>query len=413
HLPYRRKAATPAAKKSVIRSRAGHLSASLDTQRESHLFYQSERIIRPGVTLSDAQTAAISEILGREYDAIRVISHRYFDVDGATVVLKSSGLQYSEAFAGSGEFAVVMLVHAITAAPERSLILLDEPEVSLHPGAQSKLMKFLSEQAKLRRHQVVISTHSPEIIRDLPRRAIKVFQRSDTDGRVELVSQASEPSEAFFRLGVKPREKRILFVEDALGRAIVRRAIRPLGQAANAQVDIEALPGGAGAIQKVFIPNFALSNRLGCLVLVDGDQRPSAPIPEPDDIADTALEDAAQNLLGAKVPLLLNGSNGASAPGERVAQLRMILTWAHRHVDFLPGETPETLLLEMEGASAESGDGKTIWVNRTRLALGREHWESVTAAEILAEQERALARLDPECKQHERIRERVRRFLAE
>ena len=35
----------------------------------------------------------------------------------------------------------------------------DEPEVSLHPGAQEKLMDFLFDQVKAKKHQVVMTPH--------------------------------------------------------------------------------------------------------------------------------------------------------------------------------------------------------------------------------------------------------------
>jgi hypothetical protein len=53
---------------------------------------------------------------------------------GATCVLHTANLHHTEAFAGRGEFAVVRLVIDILGAKATSLILLDEPEVSLHLG---------------------------------------------------------------------------------------------------------------------------------------------------------------------------------------------------------------------------------------------------------------------------------------
>ena len=41
------------------------------------------------------------------------------------------------------------------------LLLLDEPETSLHPGAQVKLQRYILDQIKKKHLQVVISTHAP------------------------------------------------------------------------------------------------------------------------------------------------------------------------------------------------------------------------------------------------------------
>jgi hypothetical protein len=46
----------------------------------------------------------------------------------------------------------------------KSLILLDEPETGLHPGAQEKLRDFLAGIAREEGHQVIYATHSPFMI---------------------------------------------------------------------------------------------------------------------------------------------------------------------------------------------------------------------------------------------------------
>lgn len=58
-------------------------------------------------------------------------------------------------------------------------MLLDEPEVSLHPGAQENLKEYLLEAIKTKKLQVVISTHSPTLIKGLPSSAIKLFKTNE------------------------------------------------------------------------------------------------------------------------------------------------------------------------------------------------------------------------------------------
>ena len=55
-------------------------------------------------------------------------------------------MQYTEAFAGSGESRIILMVDEVLNAEAKSLILLDEPEINLHPGAQIRLKRFLLEQ---------------------------------------------------------------------------------------------------------------------------------------------------------------------------------------------------------------------------------------------------------------------------
>jgi hypothetical protein len=405
--------ATLTIKKNLIRRRSPHLLTSLQTGRARHRYYARERIVESGRFLDTVQVETISEILGKRYESVQLVTHRYFGVEGATVLLRSFDLTYSEAFAGSGEFAVVMLVVKVMEAPSRSLILLDEPEVSLHPGAQRKLMAFVAEQAKLKGHQVVLSTHSPDIIRALPPNAIKVFYVNETDGKVELLSQASDPAEAFFRLGARIPRSKTVYVEDGLAAAIVRRALRQLGQAHFQQLSIVPLPGGTNTIQTRFIPSFALSGTANGLVLLDGDQRPSEPIPHPDTVSDQDLDTVVTSLMHGKVQLSPDGADGRSSEGARLTQLRAVLRWVHTNVDYLPGASPEELLLALESPQVINEDAKLIWATRTQTALGRGDWESPTAAEILGEQERVLARVAPETPELQWVGDRIRRFLAD
>ncbi len=70
------------------------------------------------------------------------------------------------------------------------VLLVDEPDSHLHPTAQERLVTVLADTARRFHTQVVVSTHSPSVIRALPpdARVIwmkegKVQERGDTEGR--------------------------------------------------------------------------------------------------------------------------------------------------------------------------------------------------------------------------------------
>ena len=133
--------------------------------------------------LSKDELNAISFILGRNYSAAKIIEHKFFKEWGFSVIFHTDHFEYSEAFAGSGETAIVRLVTKILDSKTDALVLLDEPEVSLHPGAQRNLILFLFDQIKRKKLQVIISTHSPILISDLPNNAIKIFNQLPTSGK--------------------------------------------------------------------------------------------------------------------------------------------------------------------------------------------------------------------------------------
>jgi predicted ATP-binding protein involved in virulence len=50
--------------------------------------------------------------------------------------------------------------------PHNSMILIDEPEISLHPAWQQKIMQIYSKIG--RNNQFIVATHSPQIIASVP-----------------------------------------------------------------------------------------------------------------------------------------------------------------------------------------------------------------------------------------------------
>jgi hypothetical protein len=65
--------------------------------------------------------------------------------------------------------------------PEGSIILLEQPEIHLHPSAQSWLADVFIDAVKTRKIQIIIESHSEHLLRRLQRRvAEKSFSNEDT-----------------------------------------------------------------------------------------------------------------------------------------------------------------------------------------------------------------------------------------
>jgi predicted ATPase len=64
----------------------------------------------------------------------------------------------------SGERQIVTLIYAATRMNKQKLILIDEPEISLHVDWQRELLKKISEQSS--NSQIIVCTHSPVIAGD-------------------------------------------------------------------------------------------------------------------------------------------------------------------------------------------------------------------------------------------------------
>lgn len=59
---------------------------------------------------------------------------------------------------------IIMLYDFIFNLPDRAILMIDEPEISLHVAWQREFMKDIIEIARIKQLRVVIATHSPQII---------------------------------------------------------------------------------------------------------------------------------------------------------------------------------------------------------------------------------------------------------
>lgn len=401
HGELRGKPNTEKNRKDFVRTRSPHLKKALEEKRSSYFYRKKERISAgENRQLNTDETEAISTILGKEYTAIQIVRHSFFNCDAYTCLMQTAGLRYTEAFAGSGEFAIARTVIGVMNAPERSLILLDEPEVSLHPGAQDRLMTFLCEQVKAHKHQIVISTHSPVIVRRLPPRAIKVFVMDSSSGRVVLPRQDSLPEEAFFHLGDPAIGKIIVIVEDALAVAIVKRALCLAGEAAVSLFDVRCFPGGSQTLWGHYLPIFAAEERSDVLVLFDADRRPATALLDPTNIPEAEEAKVRAEILrvaGVDIAFHVDGGTKGKNVQQEDEMRRGFLAWARKYVDYLPGKgIPETFVWQRMASDDMSmkikgKDTKAKFEQLARAELGLASFEPISSSDILQTQRRRLA----------------------
>ena len=409
-------------RKEWVRTRSRKVREALDQGSTDELYY-GVRKVHQIVELSKESVADVSRILGRVYDKIRMIQHDYFERSGWTIELSSADRTYSEAYAGSGEFAIVVMVQQIASAQEKSLILLDEPETSLHPASQQKLMDFLFCQSLKRKHQIVFATHSPHMVRPLPDDAIKLLTLDPVTGKVLLDRQSNSQTDAFFRLGAPIANRLSIFVEDRLAGAILNRALRDLGEAITNQIDIQTYPGGADGIIKRLIPQLAQTGNNSSLVFLDGDMIPIRPeanpavdgrnFMDPSLVLDQDLFSCFGSYFnpGPSMELAVNGSQGTRSSLSDSHERKKVLTWVYRDVNFLPGLSPEEVLCSALGIDVlDSSEAKAYFVELTRKDLGFEEREAINinSDDVFQTQRRAIASIDFKSGAWESLREHVR-----
>ena len=86
-----------------------------------------------------------------------------------------------------GTIRLLALLTALFQEPAPSLIGLEEPELAIHPGAMAVLSDTMREAAL--RGQVLVATHSPDLIDRLPIESIRAVTAEDGSTRVGKVAE--------------------------------------------------------------------------------------------------------------------------------------------------------------------------------------------------------------------------------
>ena len=112
---------------------------------------------------------------------------QYDLVQAASVAFYKNGKQIASEEMSSGEFAMLSMVLSISTAASDShtLILIDEPELSLHPNWQMTIIDNLDRALKNQACHLLIATHSHMLVSDLPMNRSSVSQwEKDKDGNL-------------------------------------------------------------------------------------------------------------------------------------------------------------------------------------------------------------------------------------
>lgn len=166
--------------------------------------------------IGQAVGAEIAKILGKRIDGFKVVQIQ----EGQDFFIgRRNDDEYSEFHFGAGESSIIRMVTEIEAAPENSLILIEEIENGLHPVATRRIVEYLIEAAERKKVQAIFTTHSDFALEPLPPEAI--WAAIDGESR-----QGKLSIEALRAISGRIDQQLAVFVEDDFARQWVESIVR-------------------------------------------------------------------------------------------------------------------------------------------------------------------------------------------
>lgn len=169
---------------------------------------------------------SLSSVLGRSYDEGRMntVGLEQGTWEENLPQVRRGEFIYGEPHMGAGEQKIIRLLNSLEAIPAKSLILLEEPEITLHPDAQVGLAWYLMSLSYRKGHQIVVATHSTDLFETLPQQARLLLVRRPNG--VDVVPRAPRLAAARELTGVAMANKVLIFVEDLAGKLFISEILR-------------------------------------------------------------------------------------------------------------------------------------------------------------------------------------------
>lgn len=323
-------------------------------QKQAHKIQQEpqEGSSKRRYSMTENEIEVVNRILDSHYQAIEIIRHKFFRGTWATNILFQNESSFCEYNSGSGEFLVATIVREVEKAQNNSIVLIDEPEVSLHPRAQYRLVENFFDAIKRKHIQMIITTHSEHIVELLPKEAVICLRKNEGE---TYVQQNVIPELAFLEIGSPIINRKRIIVEDEMAKRIVEKVLEEEGL--NELVSVEFYPGGCSNLKKYTILTFARTNIKSQYVLFDGDQFNEA-VPDFGSVLErdktiSYYKDQFRRIVGMRSSTMdwgldANPDEGRLNEEQEKNQIENYLLFYKSNVFFLPKVIPEDIICDEE-----------------------------------------------------------------
>jgi len=223
-------------------------------------------------TLLDSRIGEYFEYIFEEaFDLAHIAMHH----NKASYKLNSTFTSFNSA---SGEDVLLAILLDAVQADRKSLILIDELELGLHPKIQRRLVDVLMDIAMKDQKQFIVTTHSPTLLSSFAHES-RIFIEKKSNGDYRSIPKISVNA-AFSKMDSQMFPLLNLFCEDKESVRIINKALESLREKKYDDIHrhINVIPSGAASQVKenydVFKRTWGFSKiNIGYSAVFDGDQR--------------------------------------------------------------------------------------------------------------------------------------------
>jgi predicted ATPase len=203
---------------------------------------KSHHIEVSAMTFDASRLGRFCQIMGRPYDLAK-LAITNIHARRPVPVLSQQGATYSGFHQGAGETTILELLDSEML--QYGIVLIDEIESSLHPRLQRRLIRELAERCREREMQVVLTTHSPYVLAELPPEARAYIMVA---GNEREIIYGVSPEFAMTKMDDVAQPECDLYVEDIRSQMLLTEIL--VAHAVAAVQRCRIIPYGASSVGK-------------------------------------------------------------------------------------------------------------------------------------------------------------------
>ncbi|WP_313150494.1 ATP-dependent nuclease [Lysinibacillus capsici] len=221
------------------------------------------------VVLETDEIRKINYIVGKHYNEITLVEIEDGDLKTPYFKVKISEFEYDSLSMGIGEHFLFYIFWELFRAEKNGIILIEEPETFISVDSQKKLMNFIAERALKLGSTVIISTHSPYIIKNIQKDNILILNRFIDN--VSLIKPTNN-IDSLISLGMELPKRGCIYVEDNVAELFLKILLRKNLCDIENNYDIEVVNGYAEITKRLEFP-YSPKIQYKIIGVYDGDMK--------------------------------------------------------------------------------------------------------------------------------------------